>query len=469
MAQFAGQKRTVAVVVDTNLWRSYLNLEQLRWLCEHLAAAGVQTWLPRYVLLEWSVHHYEAIRDHLRPELNRLIKAGLFSGPNPVPEWDVKHVAREIESRVSALPQLTILQPTGPAAIAGLEDQILGTGPGTVSGGSRTGGVDSAWVRDAVEHVGGIANIEQLIFLTNNRKDVQNTVAELGGQADQVRYSTDAKVWDELLRPISLSARRVRALKQAAAAHLDSWAASGVTVSPIKVDDEIREGYPADLEISAATLVGVPRAPFMISDLDFRAGDNQGRTGYARFTVTLQTSAEPIGMRIESGHAERFTNGIRSAVLLARGTATVKNDLVTGFDLEPLLLKSSSGSWENDDPDWCLSEIVEALTTLAGVTATIADDLTGDPADVAEQLKTGSTLILRSGRQEATVEYSAAYLAPGAVDEGEQWELTLTLPDSSQRTLTCYDDPDWYYGDRCFVPDATRVLSDTWSSLLSGS
>jgi hypothetical protein len=220
----ASQSRTVpklitptpgAVVIDANIWgRGSLNLNTLRTTAKKLASGGVQVWVPTQVLLEWASHAVDDARS-AAPYWNRLYRAGLASDRFPV-RSSLDGVLESLRKAVTSIPNVTVLSMTGEAAIAGVQDQILGTGPGTSSRGVKTGAVDSSWVRDALAVAADQGT--EVLFVTRNINDVRATAEamDLG-----VHVRTDAEMFESLFGTVAAPEQLVRRIT----ARLDQRAA----------------------------------------------------------------------------------------------------------------------------------------------------------------------------------------------------------------------------------------------------
>jgi hypothetical protein len=219
-------------------------------------------------------------------------------------------------------------------------------------------------------------------------------------------------------------------------------------------------------------LIGVPGKPFTIYDLDFRSDDGAAHAygaGVLNFTLVLRTDVEPVGYRIDHGQTERISQGPRAATFLARGIATIKGTTVDNFDLTDLRIRPGGDVVESDALS-CLSEAVELLTTLAGVTTTIANQVEQESGMIMQQLQAGETATLRAGERTVTIEYDGQPGALGESYEGAEWELDVVLPDGSARNLTCHvsNDPAWsYYGEGYFVQGALALAEEVWSTLIN--
>lgn len=166
-----------AVVFDTNVWSSgRVNAETFKARATRLGKAGVKVLIPEVILWEWVSHSAQDTKNGV-DTWRRLTKAGLVSGTYPGPHNHVD-VLEKLGESLAAIPNAQILPVSGDAAIAGLRDQILQTGPGSTKQGDKTGAADSAWVRDVLTAVGG--DPSKVIFVSKDVKGIRETCQELG-------------------------------------------------------------------------------------------------------------------------------------------------------------------------------------------------------------------------------------------------------------------------------------------------
>lgn len=167
----------VAVVIDTSLWgKGTLDLGRLTNHAKRLTQSGIEVWIPHQVLLEWASHAVADAKEAL-PLWKRLARTGLFDGDFPAPST-LNEIEKALTSKVRAIPGVTVLPMTGDAAVAGIKDQILGTGPGETRSGVKTGAVDSSWIRDALAAADN--DPSKLLFVTDNAKDVHKAAKAIG-------------------------------------------------------------------------------------------------------------------------------------------------------------------------------------------------------------------------------------------------------------------------------------------------
>jgi hypothetical protein len=191
-------ERPIAGVLDTSHFdKGHFNANNVRSLAKRLSIRDVELWIPQQVIDEWAVHA-EAVLQQLHQAHKRAHKAGLVNS-EAQPERQAADIAASFHHLCSQIPNVVILEMGGDAAIAGIRDQILGTGPGTVENGVRTGASDSSWVRDAL---GRAKSPTRIVFVTRNCKDVLATAKAMGYDDMLIRmWNGDQKRFDELFPP----------------------------------------------------------------------------------------------------------------------------------------------------------------------------------------------------------------------------------------------------------------------------
>ncbi|MFE4831201.1 hypothetical protein [Streptomyces sp. NPDC056672] len=147
-----------AIIFDANAFGNGLpHLGKVRRISALAADAGIEAWVPEPVALEWAehlVHEVETFRVAAKTAVKMMSAAGIKVKP-PVLPSDGEGVAEDFLRELEAMPGITIVELSGDAARAGLRDQIMQTGPGRKKQGVKTGGSDSAWLRDALVKAGG--------------------------------------------------------------------------------------------------------------------------------------------------------------------------------------------------------------------------------------------------------------------------------------------------------------------------
>ncbi|WP_432086180.1 hypothetical protein [Streptomyces sp. bgisy095] len=169
-----------AIIFDANaLGNGLPHLGKMRRIAALAADAGVETWVPELVALEWAEHlarEVETFRVAAKSAVKMMTAAGIKVQP-PVLPSDGQGVAEDFLRELEAVPGVTIVKLSGDAARAGLRDQIMQTGPGRKKQGVKTGGSDSAWLRDVLVKAGG--SFDDVALLSQDG-DVQVTCKALG-------------------------------------------------------------------------------------------------------------------------------------------------------------------------------------------------------------------------------------------------------------------------------------------------
>lgn len=185
-----------AVVIDTNLWgRGTLDITRLRDLARRLAKLRVKVWIPTQVVMEWARHAVDDV-ELIIPSWTSLRRAGLVADRFPLTQ-EVSVMLDQLLEAVNAVDNVTVLPMSGTAAIAGIRDQILRTGAGTVRQGVRTGAADSSWVRDALIAAGN--DPSRIVFLTKNGKDVYATMQRMGISTEEIYVRPEHRLLDSIV------------------------------------------------------------------------------------------------------------------------------------------------------------------------------------------------------------------------------------------------------------------------------
>ncbi|WP_125736909.1 hypothetical protein [Amycolatopsis sp. WAC 04197] len=163
--------KLVAVVIDANAYGAIgPDLERLGSLASALAKIDLQTWLPEPVVWEWAEHlasEWVAARNEAKKRLSHLSRAGL-SAMAIQPEYkDRQAVIDEFIAALSRTPHVRIINLSGASAVEGLKDQILQRPPAKTKSDPKvkTGGSDSAWLRDVIKEAG---SPNHLMFLSSD-------------------------------------------------------------------------------------------------------------------------------------------------------------------------------------------------------------------------------------------------------------------------------------------------------------
>jgi len=162
-----------AVVVDANAYGAAgPDLARLTRLAADLAKINIRTWVPEPVAWEWAEHlaaEWSTIRTVAKMAAGRLSTAGL---PNAATITlglsDRILVIQEFLRLLAEVPHVEVIPLSGESAIEGLKDQILLRDPAKPKGdaGVKTGGSDSAWIREVLAQAG---TPDALLFLSQDR------------------------------------------------------------------------------------------------------------------------------------------------------------------------------------------------------------------------------------------------------------------------------------------------------------
>lgn len=176
------REKLVAVVVDANAYGPVgPDIARLTSLAADLVKLGIQTWVPEPVAWEWAEHlaaEWTTARTVVKKHLGQLVRAGL---PPMVITPDYRDRGAIIEGFLQALaavPHVEIVALTGENAVQGLKDQILRRPPAKTKTDDavKTGGSDSAWLRDALDKAGAP---DRLLFLSED-KDLKQAFGQWG-------------------------------------------------------------------------------------------------------------------------------------------------------------------------------------------------------------------------------------------------------------------------------------------------
>lgn len=169
-----------AIVLDANAFGKGLpDLNHLHRLSDLVARVGIETWVPEPVAWEWAEHLAREVEIFRRsvPSVFRAMRRGGIQGKPPnLPTGGEKEIIEEFLFKLSSVPGVILVRLTGDSAMKGLRDQILQTGPGRRKDGVKTGGSDSAWLRDVLAKAGG--DFARVVLLSKDR-DVASSCKEL--------------------------------------------------------------------------------------------------------------------------------------------------------------------------------------------------------------------------------------------------------------------------------------------------
>jgi hypothetical protein len=191
-------ERAKAAVLDASFVdKGRLNIGGIERLAAGLGARSAELWIPEVVLLEFAVHAWEDLKLQLQIH-KRLRQAGLAEG-QPLTDPGSSQIAGKLLKIITGIPNVILVGLNGESAAAGLRDQILGTGPGSVKAGVRTGAADSAWVRGVLDRANH--ELRSVVFLSRNEEDVVKTALAIGhARSDiQIWKRSGAKAEQEML------------------------------------------------------------------------------------------------------------------------------------------------------------------------------------------------------------------------------------------------------------------------------
>jgi hypothetical protein len=189
----------LAVVMDTSAFgRGDFDINKVKGLARRLKLRGVELWIPMQVIYECAAHARSAL-DDLRKARERLSGTGLIDDPG-LPSASAANIAATFNALCDATDNVEVLAMDGESAIEAIKDQILGTGPGRIQDGVRTGASDSSWIRDTL--IRADWNLRQIVFLSGDLKDIRATVVELELEKELVRTASGERdLFDRLLPP----------------------------------------------------------------------------------------------------------------------------------------------------------------------------------------------------------------------------------------------------------------------------
>lgn len=417
-------------MVDTNLWgNGILDTRRLTILAEQVAKVGVRVWIPTQVVLEWASHAFDDIKL-AEPIWKRLRRSGVLNEAPLLPA-DVHAVMAELTARIKAIPNVRILPMGGDAAIAGLTDQILGTGSGTRKSGVKTGGVDSAFVRDVLEQVDNDPN--RVVFISGNAKDLQ-AVAKRMGVGDLV-VRNEQNLASSLFFKMSAS----NDVQQYIAGEF--WGLA--TIAPASDDPHSQMDHPffndswfgiSDVEITDTGLSDT--APFDITEVQLEPGyyrlvglrsmeiyeseEGDPHSGSVDFEALLIGPVGVSGYELDSDGEVVMRDGLLGDVLItAPFSASVIENRVTFNPAGTAYVREASIQFDQgaDALEW----LEGFITSLVGV------------KDANDSSWVDDELVLQgvNGRR-VTAELAG---------DGDEWTLSFDLGDDIVK-MSCSYDPD---------------------------
>ncbi|MFV8176750.1 hypothetical protein [Mycolicibacterium peregrinum] len=485
--------RPIAAVLDTSAYnKGHFDAETVRELGQRLARRDAQLWIPSQVILEWAAHAHGAM-DELRTGHARALSAGLVNSPKP-PNLAVDAIVDKLNEQCSGMANVTVLDISGDAAVAGLRDQILGTGPGNVLGGTkisdvrflggvRTGASDSSWVRDALCKAGG--DPTRIVFVTNNDKDVRATCRAIGHSRAKIRFwdGHNKDRFDKLFPPVEPQAEpRVDALAAlkiittmllsdfAAAREADDY--SGPPPEWIQVDGiSVDAGLDPDDRRSIEDMIE-PRAVMepLAHLIDVRdvSVDADGEDTIVDYTVRLLADVRVEGRVFDNdGHTLMDWESLPTRVLAVPFSAKIRDGA-----LHCIEQTDAADSWPAQRR---FADAFDAFATLYNEEITQWDYITVKPIDT-DAPEAGFVLHGPGGQVEsATVD--------GWI--GEDWELSFensgvainaTYDPGSRVSAGRYDSFNAYPpvglhsegpGLRSYPPEPYSALAAVWAHLVT--
>ncbi|MEU6718313.1 hypothetical protein ABZ897_43180 [Nonomuraea sp. NPDC046802] len=153
------RRQLLAVALDTNaLGQGRPHLGKLRSLAARLKVIGLPVWVPEPVAWEWAQHiaeDWQALFGTAKASFRRLTDAGLDVTPPVSPYADHQAAQQAFLQALAEVDNVTVMPLSAENAMKGLKDQILQRSPGRRKDGVKTGGADSAWLRDLNDHATG--------------------------------------------------------------------------------------------------------------------------------------------------------------------------------------------------------------------------------------------------------------------------------------------------------------------------
>jgi len=384
-----------AVVIDTNLWgNGILDVGRLKKIAEQVAKVGVQVWIRTQVVLEWASRAHEDIKI-IEPPWKRLRRAAIVQQPLEFPA-DVHAIVEGLTKRIEAIPNVTVLPMGGAAAVAGMRDQILGTGLGTRKNGVKTGAVDSSFVRGALNKVGN--DPTRVVFISGNAGDLKAVAKEMGIGPLIIRDENN------IAGALFFSMSAPKEVQQYIAGEFLGL----VTIAPPSPDPHSQMDHPyfnepwfgiSDIEITDAGLSDL--LPFDVTELQleagqyrlvglrfmdiFESGEGDPYSGSVDFDAVLIGPVSASGYELDADGEVVMRGGMLGEVVItAPFSASVANNQVS---FSPTGTAGAQGpetrfSGGSDALEW-LGEFVLSLAGVETVddTGWIDDDLTLEGAN----------------------------------------------------------------------------------------
>ena len=482
-----------AVIVDTNaLGKGNLRLTTLEGIAKRLAPRRIPVWVPSQVVAEWAVHAAETAqtwneaRRAARKAAAQLAAAGVETVDTPdVPTWlngDTSEAAVELRTRfrsaVGALGNVEVLPARGDSAVAAIDDQILGTGPGTkADGGVRTGAVDSALVRDAVAHAARDGRPGVLVFLSANEKDIVAALDALGVTQDSyVVVDSEHHLFTDT---IPASAPTSTAVTTLLADHFVSYAAAAqdtyswstlitrIDVSGALAKDDFFGRYEGIETINATELAGDPILVGLRNvevDMPDPSRHHSGDSAFVNFELVLLADVAIYGRSIDrDGVSHMQQTSMSDLVMVAPCAAQITQDAQTliGGIHQTESATARSAEVRVDDPDDAIDWLIEELESLQDIAVGRYVREWARGVHDAEPDGAESAVVGPAGRVEADIVMSS-------VDPDNDPSAVWTICFEDVATVVCSYDPEtrlWLGRDDSFdIREPYVVTASTPSS-----
>ncbi|WP_433755828.1 hypothetical protein [Nocardia sp. CA-135398] len=412
-----------AVVIDTNLWgRGTLDITRLRDLARRLAKLRVKVWIPTQVVMEWARHAVDDI-ELIIPSWTSLRRAGLVDDRLPLSQ-DISVMLNQLLEAVNAVDNVTVLPMNGAAAVAGIRDQILRTGAGTVRQGVRTGAADSSWVRDAL--IAANNEPSRIVFLTKNSKDVYGTMQRLGISTEDIYVRPEHRLLDSIAAVANASEQmtaivahhllelRHREVNKGLRVVTDAW----LKVDDISVDYESFGGGGGE-GLDAIDVRILPE-PLLVGMTKLKVVSGGAVDATIEFEAILfgdlDLSRREIG---DDGTVRSWQGTNENAVIKVPLVAEVSDGNVNGVTAAGEARAEAEPRWFNT-PAIALAWLTDSLSSLAGVGVDLE----------AENLTDGFMLTGVGGR---TVSCDLAYYSD------DEWTLSFS-GESIRAAMVCRGD-----------------------------
>lgn len=415
-----------AVVLDTNTTgKGTFNANTVRNLAERLGHSGIELWIPQQVVLEWARHAADEVKKILGA-WRSLTNSGLIE--IPAPSDDPSAVTKQFTDLIEGIQNVTIVPMTGDAAIAGITDQILGTGPGRTKSDVKTGAADSSFVRDAIANADN--NPARIVFCSANESDIRGTTRSMGFDDSRVRVIRSIHALYSALFAATATGGPESSIHVAArlADHLLGLASTDpsggdphsydttpwIDIPDLDVNVD-RVYIPDDFEVLDYNLDG-PLEVIAVTDLEIldvtegTVGDgDKTYTAILGFRLLLQGVVEATGYELDNnGEATYSWVPVETALVSVPCTADLSDLHVSNVEASDTA-DATTHEMRGADPSDLWIQVVEPLTRLSGLGI---DD--GDLADEKNLSITG-------------LEGRSVLIEPCGGPTDEEWVLTFTL------------------------------------------